>query len=351
MHAPQVPPPAAFPLPPATFLPFIPPEATQQTHSAQSTALKLEQEAVTSHFQTHRERTAIKRERDRFQPQLKELSDAEVWRQSILSKLIGVCDIAQVRNVERCGRDEIYRTCKNCGEVARFFYRCNVKWCPLCNWRIVKERQAIIKRWIQEIKQPKHLVTTQRNVSVLTGKMIRNHTANLARLRRRNVFASVKGGCVSVEITNEGRGWHLHAHWLLDARWIDIGEVSRVWGQLVGQDFAIVAVRDLRGETNYQKELAKYVCKGSDLASWPAEEIHQFIRAVYRRRFYFTFGGMFKSAQAVRKELRREAGCPVAVCDCGCADFRFQDEVARHMQTARNQRKPEIDTLCMVRQV
>jgi len=351
MQTPQDNPPAAFSFQPtATFLPIIAPQATQQSPRGPD-ALKLEQEAVTSHFQTIRERTALKRERDKLQHQLVDLSDAEMWRQCIVSKLIGICDTAQVRNVERCGREEIYRTCRSCGDVAKFHYRCNVKWCPLCNWRIVKERQAIIKRWILEIEQPKHLVTTQRNVGVLTGKLIRQHTRNLARLRRRNVFASVKGGCVSVELTNEGRGWHLHAHWLLDVRWIDIGEVSRVWGQLVGQDFAIVKIKDLRHKTNYQKELAKYVCKGSELASWPAEEIHQFIRAVYRRRFYFTFGGMFKSAQAVRRDLKRETGCPVAVCECGCEDFNFQDEMSVHLQAIRDQRAPIIDTLCMVRPV
>lgn len=304
-------------------------------------SLKLEQGAVTSHFQLIRERTAIRREREKLQMQLADLSDAEVWRQSIIGKLIGICDTAQVRNVERCGKEEIYRTCKSCGETTTFHYRCNVKWCPLCNWRIVKERQEIIKRWVREIRQPKHLVTTQRNVAILTGKLIRQHTANLSKLRRTKVFNQVRGGCVSVEITNEGKGWHLHAHWLVDARWIDIQEVARVWGRLVKQDFAIVCVKDLRDQTGYQNEVAKYVCKGSDMAAWPAEEIHQFIRAVHRRRFYFTFGHMFKVAQEVRRQLKRERNseCPPVVCECGCEQFRFEDELSATLREIRQQQR------------
>ena len=302
-----------------------------------SPALRLEQKVVTSHFHSLiKSRSEAKRKRDRKQQRL--ISDADVFRETILGKLRGICDTHQIRNCERCGREDIYRTCKSCGDVRTFKYRCSIKWCPLCNWRIVAERQAILKKWLTRIEQPKHLVTTQRNFSVLTRQAIREHTVRLAKLRRAKVFSGVRGGCVTVEITNERAGWHLHAHWLVDARWVDAGELSRAWGKLVGQDFAIVKVMDARAKINYQLELAKYVVSGSEIARWQGEEIHQFIRAVKGRRFFFTFGSLFAEAANIRREINQEKNHDTA-CDCGCNQFRFEDEPTAILREIRQQQR------------
>ena len=326
--------PSVVPIPTRTLDPGI--------HSAlkpvgNNPALQLEQEVVTSHFHSLiKSRSEAKRKRDREQQKL--LSDGDVFRETILGKLRGICDTRQVRNCDRCGREDIYRTCKSCGDVRTFKYRCSIKWCPLCNWRIVAERQAILKKWLTRIDQPKHLVTTQRNFNVLTTRSIREHTYRLAQLRRSKVFRPVRGGCVSVEITNETRGWHLHAHWLVDARWIDAAELSRTWGKIVGQDFAIVKVMDARNKLHYQRELAKYVVSGSEIAKWQGEEIHQFIRAVKGRRFFFTFGSLFKHAREIRREINQEKSHDTA-CDCGCNQFRFEDETTAILRDIRQQQR------------
>jgi hypothetical protein len=157
------------------------------------------------------------------------------------------------------------------------------------------------------------------------------------RLRKSKVFRLVRGGCVSVELTNENRGWHMHSHWLLDARWVDIAEVSRVWAHLVGQsDYAIVRIQDCRNR-DYLEEVSKYVAKGSEVASWPGEEIAQFIHAIRGLRFFFAFGSLFKQARAIRRELHREH--EPEVCECGCSKFVWRDELHETLHEIRQRSK------------
>jgi hypothetical protein len=61
------------------------------------------------------------------------------------------------------------------------------------------------------------------------------------------------------------------------------------------------------------------------MASWPAEQILEFVVAVRGRRFFFPFGSLFHMGPSIRAELRSLENHD-SDCDCGCNDFRFQDE-------------------------
>lgn len=298
-----------------------------------------------------RARAIAKARREREQRPL--LSDDLLFHDQILTKLKTDDRIdpvtgewfapsAQLQNFARCGHENVYETCVGCDSTTVRSYHCMIKWCPLCNWRIVSRRRDLLKQWLPTIHQPKHLVTTQRNTATLTRRMIKDHTLNLARLRRHKVFSQVKGGCVSVEITNESKGWHLHAHWLVDARWVDQRELALAWGSLVGQQYAIVKVLDARKErgeggdhrggsgesstpSNYQRELMKYVVKGSDLAKWSQCELYQFINAVRGQRFFFAFGDLFKRARQLRA-LAEHNKPEREPCDCGCSQRVFSSD-------------------------
>jgi hypothetical protein len=129
---------------------------------------------------------------------------------------------------------------------------------------------------------------------------------------------------VSIEITNESHGWHLHSHWLIDCRWLDMPEISREWGRLCGQEFAIVKILDCR-DTEYLQEVTKYVVEGSELAKWPAEQVAEFVSAIRGRRFFFAFGTLFKLGKEIRAELAAEKP-ERKPCECGCGDFLFETE-------------------------
>jgi hypothetical protein len=146
----------------------------------------------------------------------------------------------------------------------------------------------------------------------------------------------VKGGCLTVEVTNEERGWHLHSHWLIDCRWIDAGKLAIEWGKIVGQEFAIVKIQDARA-IDYVLQVCKYVVKGSDLAGWHPEQIHQFLRAIRGRRMFFTFGSLNQCGRAVKLELAAAKGC--TVCECGCGKFIFESEVTSILREIRQRNR------------
>lgn len=251
-------------------------------------------------------------------------SPEELWKRSLLAKIEGLIPWQVYDHLSRCGVDEIYRTCKSCHDWQTFYYRCSLKFCPLCNWRIARARAQLLKVWTQTIKQPKHVVLTQRNFPILTRKKIRQFQKAFARLRRSRLFRDVTGGCISIEITNEGNGWHLHAHVLVNAKWIDASALAVKWGKLVGQEFGIVKVKDARGQ-DYCNEVTKYVVKGSQLSSWEPEIIAQFIHAIKGVKFFSTFGELFKMRREIRDFLEATKP-PQKPCDCGCSDFIYEDE-------------------------
>jgi hypothetical protein len=274
-----------------------------------------------------RNRARAARERELAQGKL--FSEDEQFAETIRMKLDGLWESNQMLNFTRCGTEDFFRTCKNCGTVEKFPYRCSIKWCPRCAWRIAAKRKTLIEHFAGKITQPKHLILTAKNFPILTRSRIRRFSMALARLRRLKIFTEVRGGCASLEITNEGNGWHLHAHCLVDVRWLDMEKISQVWGKCVGQNFAIVKIKDVR-ERDYLKEICKYVVEGSELAKWPPEKILEFVSAVKGRRMFFSFGSLRKMAPQIRAEIFANKE-PAAVCNCGCQNFIYRDQLAEEM--------------------
>jgi hypothetical protein len=257
-------------------------------------------------------------------PQLNLLEPERLWKQTLLHKVAGLIDERVYENLDKCGNEQIFRTCKCCGKWEAFDWRCSMKFCPLCNWRIARKRAELLKIWSTKITQPKHLVLTMKNFPVLTRKKIRDFGRAVSKLRRNKIWKNVKGGCLSTEITNEGRGWHLHGHLLVDVRFLDMSAMSIAWGALVGQNFGIVKIKDVRGK-DYLGEVTKYIVKGSELCAWKPEMIAQFISAIRGVRFFATFGNLFHMTKEIRKEVFLNRPPPRS-CECGSDDFSFQDE-------------------------
>jgi Replication protein len=267
------------------------------------------------------------------------LENEEIWAEQIWRKTLGLVDVRVSDALAKCGKDEWYRTCRECRDCKTFFYRCSLKFCPRCNWRIARARAEIVKYWALLVKQPKHVVLTSRNAALISRETLRKTMKAFGKLRRQKEWKQVTGGCVSMEVTNESRGWHVHLHVLCDVRWLDNGVLSRAWGALVGQDFAIVKVQDCR-ERHYLNEVTKYVVKASQMAAWPAEEIAAFIGAVRGVKFFAPFGNLYKMQRQIKAEL--DALKPDAKpCDCGACDFIFEDEKsgAEHEIRKRERRR------------
>lgn len=227
-------------------------------------------------------------------------------------------------NFLRCGRETFYVLCGVCRDGHEAHYQCSLKWCPRCNWRISMKRRELLGQMTKGMYQVKHVVLTQKNFEQLTREKIQESRKHLFALRRQKIFGKITGGCASLEFTNEGNGWHMHWHLLVQTNWIDAHQLSIAWGQLVGQEFAIVKIKDV-SEKSYLQELCKYVVEGSELSKWPKEKILQFVSALRGTRCFTTFGA-FRHLQKCSREFLSEKPSIEANCKCKSGDWIFGNE-------------------------
>jgi len=243
------------------------------------------------------------------------------WKESILAKLKGLGKLHLAGKMLECHTLKTVKVCNRCRKQSTFFNRCEKFFCPVCAPRLARERKDSIEWWTKRVSQPKHLVLTVRNTLDLTKPYVQFIKDALARLRRTKVFSSVKGGFYSMEVTNEGNGWHLHFHLLIDTPWLCMAELSQVWGKLVGQDYAIVKIKDCRG-TEYLREVTKYAVKGNDLAKLRPELIAEFIEAFSGVRFFGVFGSLYGKRTEWREWIKSLQEIK-PVCECGCNSWRL----------------------------
>lgn len=244
------------------------------------------------------ERTAVTRQREFWNSRLVELSSLQslLRREFPLPK--DFTTLMKCRTVENCH----HCVCENCGEPHHFDYHCNKRFCPACAWQLSCERRHLLEACAPLLKQPKHCVLTARNDESLT-RMLSVVLGGVRKLRRREIFEHVRGGWCGFEVTNEGRGWHVHAHLLIDVRFIAAAELAQEWGQCVGQDYAIVKLKDAR-EKSYLSEVTKYTVKPSVFIKWPHSKRVEFVKCIRGKRMFFAFGHIAEAARNYRANLK-----------------------------------------------
>lgn len=259
----------------------------------------------------------------------------------LVNKLSTVIDSVDVPswfvNLAKCGSVMGWKECADCRTEDPLVYRCSQKWCPRCNWRITVQRAEKLRVWSKEIRNPMHLVLTQKNFKVISSQLIKANVENIAKLRRRDVMDKVKGGCVSVEATNSvAEGWHLHSHWLVDARFVDMKELAIEWANLVGQHFAIVHYNNSK-EKSFVQEVCKYVAKPAEMLAWTAVEIHDFITACRGRRFFFVFGSLFHEGKRIRNFIEESTGKEPCTCSA-CRSPAVRIRASSHARAYERQK-------------
>jgi hypothetical protein len=302
------------------------------------------------------------------------VDQAEFWaaqttfKNSIAAKLreAGRQDLAQA--LEFCHSEYTFAVCDGCNRVTKFPNRCDRHYCPECQPRLAAERRESVEWWTKEISQPKHVVLTLHNVPDLVRGHITEAKDFLSALRRQ-VFCSkvtyhwqsnepmpldvppeerrytterIKtfrqqtrthhtvictpwiGGFYGMEITNEGNGFHIHFHLLVDARSIGPVQLSQAWKAATKGAGYIVCVKDARG-SSYLQELTKYTVKGSQLAEWKPAHIVQFIEALDGVRTFGVFGSLYGKRSEFAAWLEELRGHK-PTCPCGCCDAHYYSE-------------------------
>ena len=259
-----------------------------------------------------------------------QISQAEFWtsgtvyKHAIAAKLREIGMDTHANTLENCHTHFTISVCTSCNKVQKFPNRCDNFFCPECQPRQSADRRRAVEWWTKEIRQPKHVVLTVKNIPDLTRGHVLELRAMFTRLRRMKVSSNWLGGFYSIEVTNEGRGWHLHIHALVDAHWIDAGQLALCWQKASRMMGRIVHVRDARG-CDYLKEVTKYVAKGVQIAQWTPSQISTFIHAFTGVRTFGVFGSLFGKRTEFREYWKEVRDCK-PICSCGCTTARLFTE-------------------------
>lgn len=245
--------------------------------------------------------------------------------------------------LEQCHQHETVAVCQACKRPQSFFNRCEVFWCPICQPRLARDKRKRIEPLALTMHRPRHIILTVRNIAHLTAAKVKWFKDCFKRLRT-SKWASTetqlchidpadplcgqtitshpwKGGVFSLEVTNEGRGAHLHMHVLLDSKFVDALALEKQWHEITEGNGHIVKVLSAT-DGDYLHEIGKYIVKGSDLATWSGTDLVRFIDAFKDVRTWGAFGTVY----AIGKDLKAASKIvddQTLLCPCGCDKFHY----------------------------
>ena len=131
-----------------------------------------------------------------------------------------------------------------------------------------------------------------------------------------------------MEITNKGKGWHLHFHLVIEAPFLPVREVSATWKKCNGGSGSVVWIEDAsRGglKANLPKYVTKYTGKGFRPHDWSPSQLEEFVNAVEGGRTFGVFGALL-GLRAEWREWLAAHRSSLRKCDCGCAEKKYFSE-------------------------
>lgn len=249
-----------------------------------------------------------------------------IHKNTVAAKLREAGRADEARKLELCHTQFTVAQCTKCGTVQKFPNRCDLFFCAECQPRLSNDRRRAVEWWTREIKQPKHVVLTVQNLPNITKAHVQEFRRWWTNLRRSKFARHWHGGFYSLEVTNEGNGWHLHLHALINAHWIDAVGLSVAWNKANNGLGRIVKVKDGR-EKNYLREVTKYAVKGVQLAAWPKEIICEFLDAFNGVRTFGVFGDLYAKRTEFAEWFKAIRDLK-PLCKCGACSLLYFSEAA-----------------------
>jgi hypothetical protein len=228
---------------------------------------------------------------------------------------------ALAERFEGCHSQRTIIQCSGCAKISEFWNRCDTFYCPQCSPALSKKRLDGLMFFVDAMERTKHIVLTFKNVTRLTADYLSECKAKLGRFRRRKIFAGAKSGMWAMEVTNNGNGWHVHFHLVVDCAWIPVRELSAQWEKVCGDGSKVVWIEDAtRGglKANLPRYVCKYASKGFRPQDWSGEQFCEFVTAVADGRTFGVFGSLLGKRKEWREWLREHVASKKK-CSCGCS--------------------------------
>jgi len=216
--------------------------------------------------------------------------------------------LVEAERMENCCKIFSAMMCEHCGSdrLRASPHHCGVRLCP-----IDEERRAVSNRRITRIllKTPDlHLIfltLTFKNRPEITGEWLSENTAGFRRFRNRKAWKEhVNGGLFTLEVIyTDEMGYHPHFHIVMDAKYWNQFEISRIWNEVTRGDGRIIDIRKIRGDR--VDEFCKYVAKASQYSDqWKVT--CALFEALKGKRLFSGFGGWYGLVGEIQKEIEAE---------------------------------------------
>lgn len=169
----------------------------------------------------------------------------------------------ETSSYERYGNSHYaaYIYCACCGLKHEVTGRCRDRTCPDCRYRDFRRIFKGYRKAVRVMKSPKLLTLTLLNQpELVSGDVKRLRKAFIKLMKRKWYSSRVRGGLCSIEIKNEGRGWNIHMHILIDCDYLPQDRVSRDWLDLTGDSY-IVDIRKAWSPAAGLSYILKYLTK------------------------------------------------------------------------------------------
>lgn len=280
-------------------------------------------------------------------------SDRFELRDKLAARLRAEGRLDLANRLVKCGKRLTLR-CAACTAGVETFTRCDLKWCPSCQHALAARTADRYARIMHAVQWPLRVTLTAENFAYDCSNAVRELRRAWGKLRRLRWFvAKVRGGVVGFEVTDTGKGFHVHAHALFDCKWFAVTttaprvgadketwkkkaraaakEVAQQWSLCCGRPASMqvrrVWTRDGGDIRPALVETLKYSTKGSDLVE-SARSASAIIDQLDRTRMITSFGTCHGLP-----EFKRQRSAP-KMCACGCSEWLPEDVLERQSLTA-----------------
>lgn len=217
--------------------------------------------------------------------------------------------------------------CLKCGLVYDVLMSCGDRLCPECS----KRRFGVL------INRHKDFLSTKIPGQVKKIELTLVNDVDLVRMLARletcwkKLYAYGRkhwgwsGGFISIQTTNKGKLWHVHAHIFIEGDFVSQDVLSRVWLGITG-DSSIVWIRAVLDPVREFWYLVRYITKVDEVLP----EFHdEYNRVFHGRRLIRSFGTWYNAMG--NDSDKEDFACPV----CGSSSWVSSFEIGFFTEGAR----------------
>jgi hypothetical protein len=194
----------------------------------------------------------------------------------------------QAAQLHDCEETEILCCCKACHSAWYVKNRCRLRVCPLCSFRVSKERAQYLKIMTNQMKFPKMLTLTMPTWQERPQDGIKFLRKAFARLRRSPIWKGVEGGAYQIELKKKPTGWHIHAHILFSGPFLPYQKIWSTWKGLVEAECPQIRIEAVTSD-KAKEYVCKYTSKASDFDG-DVTNVVDWYEATKGQRLFATFG-------------------------------------------------------------